>query len=151
MNKNYLFIGVIITVLVVAVSGCTSSQNRVGYTVNIQNMAFNPSIVYIQVGTTVFWTNKDLTTHRVVSDTGLFDSGNLTNGQSYNYTFNQPGNYSYHCAIHPSMTGSIVAFAMTNGTGSPMTTQTSPNNPAPASTGGSNSNPTSTGIGGIGY
>jgi len=54
------------------------------------------------------WINKDSVTHRVVSDSGLFGSGNLINGQSYNYTFNQTGSYPYHCAIHPSMAGTIV-------------------------------------------
>jgi plastocyanin len=151
MDKKYIFIGVIISVLIISVSGCTSSQNRSGYNVNIQNMAFNPNIVYIQTGTTVYWVNKDLTTHRVVSDSGVFDSGNLTNGQSFNYTFTQAGNYTYHCAIHPSMTGSIVAFTMTNNTGSPMTTQTTPTNPTPTNTGSSNTNPTGTGTGAIGY
>ena len=51
---------------------------------------------------------KITVTHDVVSDTGLFNSGNLNNGMSYNYTFNQTGVYPYHCSIHPSMTGTIV-------------------------------------------
>lgn len=63
-------------------------------------MAFNPSTPNVKVGTTVMWINKDSVIHRVVSDSGLFGSANLTNGQSYNYTFNQTGSYPYHCTIH---------------------------------------------------
>ena len=71
---------------------------------------------------TVMWINKDSVTHHVVSDTGVFDSGDLATGQSYNYTFNQTGSFPYHCSIHPSMTGTIVVSTS-----------------APTSTGSSNS------------
>jgi len=110
MDKNFLFFGVLLVLGVVTVSGCTS-QNQTATnpnTVTIQNFAFNPSTLNVQVGTTVTWINKDTTTHDVVSDTGLFTSGDLTNGMSYNYTFNQTGSFPYHCAIHPYMTGTIV-------------------------------------------
>ena len=129
MNKNFLFLGVLMVLGVVAVSGCTSQTQSAANTVTIQNMAFNPSTLNVQVGTTVTWINKDSVTHDVVSDTGLFTSGNLTNGMSYNYTFNQTGSFPYHCAIHPSMTGTIVVS--TN---------------APTSTGSSNSNSSGSGI-----
>ena len=129
MNKNFLFLGVLMVLGVVAVSGCTSQTQSAANTVTIQNMAFNPSTLNVKVGTTVTWINKDSVTHDVVSDTGLFTSGNLTNGMSYNYTFNQTGSFPYHCAIHPSMTGTIVVS--TN---------------APTSTGSSNSNSSGSGI-----
>jgi len=112
MNKNVLFLGVMLVLGIVAVSGCTS-QNQSASTVTIKNMAFNPSTLNVKVGTTVTWINNDTVTHHVVSDSGLFDSGDLSNGMSYNYTFNQTGSYPYHCSIHPSMTGTIV---VTNGT-----------------------------------
>lgn len=107
MNRNILFLGILVVLGIVAVSGCTSNTSS-GNTVTIQNMAFNPSTLNIQVGTTVTWINKDSVTHRVTSDTGVFDSGDLTTGMSYNYTFNQTGTFPYHCSIHPSMTASIV-------------------------------------------
>jgi plastocyanin len=113
--KIYLLImGVFLVLGVVAISGCTS-QNQTANTVTIQNMAFSPSTLNVKVGTTVTWINKDSTTHNVVSDSGLFESGDLTNGMSYNYTFNKVGSYPYHCSIHPSMTGTVVVSE--NGTG----------------------------------
>ena len=111
MDKTFLFWGVVLVLTVVAISGCTSQTQNTANTVNIQNMAFSPSTLNVKVGTTVTWVNKDSTAHDVVSDTGLFNSGNLNNGQSYSYTFNQTGSFPYHCGIHPSMTGTIVVSA----------------------------------------
>lgn len=104
MNKNILVLGILVVLGIVAVSGCTSQSN----TVTIQNGTFNPSTMNVTVGTTVMWINKANATQAVVSDSGLFSSGNLTNGMSYNYTFNQSGTYPYHSSINPSMTGTII-------------------------------------------
>ena len=116
MKTNLLIMGVFLVLGVVAISGCTSQNQNAANTVTIQNMAFNPSTLNVKVGTTVTWINKDSTTHNVVSDSGLFQSGDLTNGMSYNYTFNTSGSYPYHCSIHPTMTGTIVVSE--NGTNS---------------------------------
>ncbi|WP_156095912.1 hypothetical protein [Methanobacterium sp. SMA-27] len=48
MNRNFLVLGILVVLGVVAISGCTSSS---GTTVTIQNMAFNPSTLNVQVGT----------------------------------------------------------------------------------------------------
>lgn len=100
----------------------------------------------------ITWINKDSTPHHVVSDTGLFDSGNLNKGQTYNYTFYQAGNYSYHCSIHPSMTGTIFVYPPLMTTSSNNNTTTMSNGtPVPYSPAPSNpttpSNPESTGTG----
>jgi len=129
MNTNFLVLSVILVLGVVTVSGCTSQNQTTGNSVTIQNMAFNPSTLNVKVGTTVTWINNDTTTHDVVSDSGLFNSGNLTNGMSYNYTFNQTGSFPYHCSIHPSMTGTVVV-----------------SNSTPTSTGSSNSNSSGSGV-----
>ena len=73
----------------------------------IQNMAFNPTNMTVAVGTTVKWTNKDAITHTVTSDTGSFDSGNLSGNGIYSFTFTTAGSYPYHCKIHTYMTATI--------------------------------------------
>lgn len=115
MNKTFLFLGFLMVVAVVSVSGCTSNTSQTNSTSNlgpndvtIQNFAFSPATLTVKAGTTVKWVNQDSATHQVVSDTGLFNSGDLSKGQSFSFTFNQTGTYAYHCMIHPSMTGSIV-------------------------------------------
>lgn len=55
----------------------------------------------------VVWTNYDNKTHRVVSDYGWFDSGDLEPGQSYSYQFNGSGAFPFHCAYNLSMKGTI--------------------------------------------
>ena len=65
MDRNLIFVGVFLVLGIVAVSGCTSNNQTSGNTVTIQNMAFNPSTLNVQVGTTVTWINKDTVTHDV--------------------------------------------------------------------------------------
>ncbi|MDY9923198.1 cupredoxin family copper-binding protein [Methanobacterium sp.] len=116
MKNEYLIFMIFGIVAIVALSGCTnenstgnnSSSNSTGNSVSIQNFAFNPSTLTVKAGTTVTWTNKDSTNHPVASDTGVFASGDLNNGDSYSYTFNQTGNYPYHCTTHTSMKGTII-------------------------------------------
>jgi plastocyanin len=82
-----------------------------GYTVAIKNFAFDPSSLTVKSGTAVKWTNQDGAPHTIVSDTGspiAFSSDSLASGASYSFTFTQPGTYTYHCSIHPSMKGTII-------------------------------------------
>ncbi|OGU76493.1 MAG: hypothetical protein A2V93_03515 [Ignavibacteria bacterium RBG_16_34_14] len=78
----------------------------------IENSSFTPSNRTISVGTTITWKNQDGIGHTVTSGipgspSGLFNSGNLGNGASFSYTFNNPGEYKYFCNIHPSMTAKV--------------------------------------------
>ncbi len=75
--------------------------------VSIANLSFQPSSLEVKAGTTVTWTNNDNTVHTVTSNSGAFDSGNLAVGSTFSFTFTQTGSFSYHCNIHPSMTGTI--------------------------------------------
>jgi plastocyanin len=85
--------------------GSTPGANEVW----IQGMAFNPSPLNVTANTTVTWTNKDPITHTVTSDAGLFDSGYISSGGTYSYTFAAAGTFTYHCKIHTTMTGSVIA------------------------------------------
>jgi plastocyanin len=76
--------------------------------VTIANFSFQPGTISVPVGTTVTWQNADSVTHTVTSDSGAFDSGQIPPGGSFSTTFSQPGLYTYHCQIHPSMTGSVM-------------------------------------------
>lgn len=79
--------------------------------VAIQGFSFNPATVTVNAGGCVTWTNKDSVTHTATSDEGVFDSGNLSKGDTFEFTFAEPGTYNYHCEIHPSMTGTVVVEA----------------------------------------
>jgi plastocyanin len=75
--------------------------------VRIINFAFSPSALSVRAGTRVTFTNDDMATHTVTADSGLFNSGNLSTGQSFSFTFTSRGSFAYHCRIHPSMTGTV--------------------------------------------
>lgn len=77
-------------------------------TVTIQGFSFLPASVNLPVGGTVTWIFTGDIPHTVTSDTGLFDSGTKTRGENFTFTFNTPGIYSYHCAIHPAMRGVVI-------------------------------------------
>lgn len=80
-------------------------------TVSIDNMAFADEEVTISVGDSILWTNNDSVSHTVTSDDGAFDSGQLEAGDTFALDFQTAGTYTYHCDIHPEMTGTVVVEA----------------------------------------
>ena len=67
--------------------------------------AYSPSPVTIAVGGSVTWTNNDNTTHTSTGST--WNSGSIAPGGKYTATFSTAGTYTYHCTIHPGMTGTV--------------------------------------------
>ena len=78
------------------------------------NDCFVPHTATIDVGGKVIWSNPDLTAHTVTSGTivggmdGVFDSGLMSPGVDFSYTFNKAGTYPYFCLVHPWMIGVVV-------------------------------------------
>ncbi len=93
---------------VVAMPAATPTPTRQTVQVSIVDFDFRPPTVNIQVGDTVTWTNNGRAVHTVTSDTIGFDSGRLNPGQGFSHTFDAPGTFPYHCALHPNMHGTIV-------------------------------------------
>ena len=80
--------------------------------VDIADFAFSPDPLDVAVGTNVTWTNRDSFAHTATGDASAagaaFDSKNLASGNAYSYTFAKAGTFTYRCAIHNSMTGTVV-------------------------------------------
>lgn len=75
--------------------------------VSIGFMVFEPATLRVKPGTTVTWTNDDGSNHNVVFKDQ--QSGRMRHDASWTRTFDQPGTYDYHCAIHgPSMSGTVI-------------------------------------------
>jgi plastocyanin len=55
----------------------------------------------------VTWINQDLIAHNIISNTGVFASGDLSSGQTYTFTFAEAGTYPYYCSYHP-MNGVVI-------------------------------------------
>jgi plastocyanin len=83
------------------------NNNPTTHYINIQGSAFSPSSITINVGDTIVWTNYDSASHTVTSNDGTFDSGSITNGNTFSFTFTSAGTFDYYCAPHPGMTGSV--------------------------------------------
>ena len=84
-------------------------------TADIKGFQFKPKTVTVQVGETVTWTNMDGIEHSVTSGTPEaagqeFDTGFFVKGESRSITFDKPGEYSFFCARHKSMRGSVTVL-----------------------------------------
>ncbi|WP_420546351.1 cupredoxin domain-containing protein [Nitrosopumilus sp.] len=85
---------------------------------------YNPPQMYISVGDTITWYNDDKEGHTVTSGEGsgrfgwmsdnfgtpddYFDSGSFRPGESWTFTFEESGTFSYYCTIHPWMEGVVI-------------------------------------------
>ena len=71
--------------------------------------SYAPIAVKIESGTTVTWTNDDVVVHTVTDqESGSFDSGFIQAGADWQQTFDDSGEYSYYCTLHPWMKGAIL-------------------------------------------
>ena len=96
--------------------------------VAIEGSAFNPAILpapppapgslppnapapepapNLPIGTTIVWYNNDSIDHTVTARDNSFDSVRIAPNETFEYTFEQPGEFEYYCKIHPSMIGKI--------------------------------------------
>jgi plastocyanin len=94
--------------------------------VRIGGFAFEPSRIEVDQGTSVTWTNRDAILHTVTSGSGqkqgvpgvskdkaaspsgLFHQEVNGEGSTFRFTFEEPGEFNYFCAIHPGMAGVVV-------------------------------------------
>lgn len=107
-------IGALILVVgAVFIAGCSGGSpsgpdaDRVIAIRGIQGtQSFAPNPLDMASGTFA-WKNDDSVAHHLVFDDGSVDTGNLTPGASSSAFTVHAG--TYHCAIHPTMVGSVNA------------------------------------------
>jgi len=73
---------------------------------------FSPREIHVDVGETIEWRNAGSRAHTVTSDSGAFDSGRMSSGDTFRKTFKKEGYFFYHCRLHGSpktgMWGTVV-------------------------------------------
>ena len=74
----------------------------------IQSFQFVPAILTVTPGTAVTWVNKDEEPHNVVSPDRAFRSKAIDGGEKFTNVFEKPGTYTYLCAMHPQMRGTVI-------------------------------------------
>src|SRR3546814_810099 len=102
----------------------TGAANIIAVKMN-DSLRFVPTEVTIKVGDTVEWRNVGVVPHTVTADPGraptsrnielptgtrTFDSGWVTRGKWFRYTFDKPGVYRYVCLPHEraEMLGTVI-------------------------------------------
>ena len=86
----------------------------------VEDWCYMPADLHVHVGDTVTWVNSDHLPHTVTSvsptggheptpgdEDGLFDSGFMSGGDEWSYTFDAEGEYYYYCQLHPWMQGEV--------------------------------------------
>lgn len=114
---------------------------------------FAARTIRVTPGTTIIWRTVGSNGHTVTSDTGLFDSGIspfLRQGDTFQFTFNDPGSYGYYCLFHGgpggiAMAGTVIVEAATPApTPAPTSTATPSPPPEPSLTPSPTTTPTQT-------
>ena len=89
-----------------------------------------PSVVTVDVGGEVTWSNDDTAAHTVTSGTaadgpdGIFDSSLFMAGTTFSATFDEEGTFDYFCMVHPWMAGQVIVSA--GGAGLMVSIETTP-------------------------
>jgi plastocyanin len=85
-----------------------------GGEVAMQNIQFDPKDVSVSAGETITFTNKEAVPHDVHKSSGPGEdfasgpSGGMQEGDTFELTLDQPGEYEYVCDVHaPGMSGTI--------------------------------------------
>jgi plastocyanin len=75
--------------------------------VQAKGRSFAPAVLRVPVGGVAVFRNDSASTHTFTADGGLFDSGRVLPGRSWSVPIGAAGVITYHCEIHPVMTGRI--------------------------------------------
>lgn len=69
---------------------------------------FSLTSITVAPGAEVTFENEGQAKHTMTADDGAFDAGEVAPGSSAKVTApSDPGEYGFHCEIHPSMTGTL--------------------------------------------
>jgi len=92
-----------------------------------RTQGFSPSVISRPEGTTFAWNNTDSIGHTSTQDSplALWNTNTINGGATKSVTVASAGIYPYHCAIHPTMTGTVkVPIKVSATTGTTATTFT---------------------------
>ncbi len=87
------------------------TQSRQTFHINISHDEFSPSILRINKGDTIIWTNLESRPHTVTgkgSDNNYLKSNKLNKGNIYSKTFNATGTFRYQDIYNPEIKAKII-------------------------------------------
>ena len=77
----------------------------------MKNYKFLPGTLTVNAGEPVSIYNDDVIAHTLTLDDGSLDSRPVKAGTTFGFHLDSPGEYPFHCTIHPTMKGKIVVQA----------------------------------------
>ena len=86
-------------------SAAVETTQPTTHTVVMDAVSFTPSVLTVKRGDSIVWRNQDPFPHTATSS--AFDSQSIAPGQSWTYTANTRGEFSYVCTFHPTMKGML--------------------------------------------
>lgn len=118
----FVFLGLLSLVLFKRNFPISSSTNGNSFVVEITASGFSPEMVKIRLGDRIRWVNKDTNDHLPASDphpTHEFLEAfeplqALTQGVSWEFTFNEAGEWLYHDHLFPHRRGIIIVESKSN-------------------------------------
>ncbi|MPZ49718.1 MAG: hypothetical protein GEU75_10575 [Dehalococcoidia bacterium] len=80
--------------------------------VTIETSCYSPTVVRVQPGGTVTWTNGDSVPHNILGAGGTWGSSQesspfLQRGDYFSQAFETAGIFPYYCSYHPGMIGAV--------------------------------------------
>ena len=92
------------------------SRSWAGVSVDLKGICFWPTVLYVDPGTKVTWTNRETVDHTVTGLGAQWGSHEaLVQGESITYRFAEAGVYPYTCILHPGMVAAVVVGKPTPG------------------------------------
>lgn len=76
--------------------------------VKMTGIHYRADTVTVNAGETVRWVNADPVVHTVAFDDGSGTSAEIPQNGTFEFRFDRPGVYPYHCTQHPFMRGVVV-------------------------------------------
>lgn len=105
-----LAVGAAVLALVVACGAAVATSNTTRHEISMRGNSYGPRRAEVSLGDTIVWINRDIVRHDAVKP-GLFDSGELIGGESYQWIPADTGLVQYRCTIHQRMRGEILVSA----------------------------------------
>jgi len=85
----------------------SNGSSSSGADITIKDFNFGGAMA-VKAGATVTVKNNGPSTHTVTADNGEFNTGNVDAGKTVTLTApSKPGEYKFHCNIHPFMTATL--------------------------------------------
>lgn len=99
----------------IIVSSSAAAGNTTPYSISIEGFSpyFTPQRAFVTSGIPILWKNPTATHHTITHDgcenggVCAFDSGAIRPHESFEISGLPPGQYSYHCTLHPIMRGVV--------------------------------------------